>query len=722
MNKQPKMKALLAAACLLSFTNCTNPKSSMRPSELPPAPVAEKKDSAITFHNHTRIDQYFWMRLTDEQKNAATPDQHTKKVLDYLNAENDYTAKMMMNTESLQKELFDEIVGRIKKDDESVPYFKNDYWYYTRYQEGKEYPIYCRKHKSLDNEEEVLLDVNSKAEGKSYYSAAGLSISPDNKTLAFFEDELSRRIYTLRFIDLESGKMLADKIANVEAGGVWSKDNSTFFYVTKNKTTLLSEKIWRHQMGEDASKDMLVYQEKDVTNYIDISKTKSGEYLVINSANPISSEAWILKADNPRGEFVQFTPRRANVEYFIDHYKDRFFITTNDGAENFRLMETPIGQTNVANWKEVLPNRDNVMLSGIDVFKDYLVVSENSEALNHIRIIDLRNGKDSYLDFAEDVYVASISANPEFDTNVLRFTYSSMSTPNSVIDYNMDTKERKTLKVTEVVGGHNPADYEVKRLWATARDGVQIPISIVYKKGTKLDGKAPLLQYAYGSYGTSMSAGFSSTRLSLLDRGFIYAVAHIRGGQEMGRKWYLDGKMFNKINTFNDFIDCSKYLIENKYTSPEHLYAMGGSAGGLLMGAVLNMEPTLYNGIIAAVPFVDVINTMLDETIPLTTNEFDEWGNPKNEDSYKYMLKYSPYDNVEAKEYTNMLVTTGLFDSQVQYWEPAKWVAKLRDTKTDNNILMLHTNMKAGHGGSSGRFEAYKEVALEYAFMLMLEE
>ena len=712
------MQLCLALAGILSMTSCAEQKNSMRPSE----PIAEKKDSAITFHNHTRIDQYFWMRLTDEQKNAATPDQHTKKVLDYLTQENDYTAKVMKNTEALQKELFDEIVGRIKKDDASVPYLDNGYWYYSRYEDGKEYPIHCRKKGSLENKEEILIDVNAKAEGKSYYSATALSVSPDNKTMAFFEDVLSRRIYTLRFINLETGELLKDEITNVQAGGVWSKDNSTFFYVTKNKTTLLSEKIWRHTMGKESTDDKLVYHEKDVTNYIDISKTKSGEYIVINSANPISSEAWILKADQPTANFKQFSPRRPNVEYFIDHHQDKFFITTNDDAENFRLMETPVNSTQAENWKELIPNRQDVMLEGVDIFKNHMVISEKTKALNQIRIINLRNGKDNYLEFPEDVYLAATTANPEYDTNILRFSYSSMSTPNSTIDYNMDTQEKNTLKVSEVVGGHNPADYEVKRLWATSRDSIQIPISIIYKKGTKLDGKAPLLQYAYGSYGTSTNAAFSSTRLSLLDRGFIYAIAHIRGGQEMGRRWYLDGKMFNKINTFNDFIDCSKYLIDNKYTSPEHLYAMGGSAGGLLMGAVLNMEPKLYNGIIAAVPFVDVINTMLDETIPLTTNEFDEWGNPKNKDSYDYMLRYSPYDNIEAKEYPNILVTTGLFDSQVQYWEPAKWVAKLRDQKTDDNILMLHTNMKAGHGGSSGRFEAYKEVALEYAFMLMLEK
>ncbi len=685
------------------------------------APIADKIDSAITTHGHTRIDPYFWMRLSDEQKNAETPDIQTQKVLDYLNAENDYTTKVMKNTEELQKTLFDEMVGRIKKDDESVPVFENGYWYYSRYEDGKEYPIFCRKKETLENSEEIILDMNVYAEGKNYYDIGSFAVSPDNKILAYSEDTVSRRQYTLKFKNLETGEIYKDEIPNTDGGGAWASDNKTFFYITKNKVSLLGEKVWRHELNTLPSKDVLVYEEKDPSFYIDVYREKSGKYVVISKNSTLISDYLILDANKPHNEFKSFTPMLSEHEYYIYHAKEKFYIVTNYKAENFRLMETSEDLTNIENWKELIPNRPDVFLEGIDVFNNFLVVTERKDALIHLRIIDIINNKEHYIEFPEEVYVANTHSNKDFNTEILRYSYNSMTTPSSVIDYNMRNKNSEVKRVSEVVGGHNPAEYEAKRLWVTSRDGVNIPISIVYKKGTAFDGSAPLLQYAYGSYGYTIDPNFSSARLSLLDRGFIYVLIHPRGGQALGRQWYKDGKMLNKINTFNDFIDCSKFLIAEKYTSAEHLYAMGGSAGGLLMGAIVNMNPELYNGVIAAVPFVDVINTMLDETIPLTTNEFDEWGNPKHKEYYDYMLKYSPYDNVKAQEYPNMLITTGLFDSQVQYWEPAKWLAKLRDTKTDNNVLIMHTNMETGHGGASGRFEAYKETALEYSFMLTLE-
>ena len=708
---------------ILILSACSNPTktNSLLPSHLPKAPIAQRIDTLITVHGHTRTDPYFWMRLSDEQKNSETPDVQTQRTIDYLNAENAYTDSVMHNTTALQQKLFDEIVGRIKKDDESVPYFQNGYWYYTRYEEGMEYPVVCRKKESLESTEEVLLNMNDMAQGHSYYSATAFSVSPDNKILAFAEDTVSRRIYSIRFKNLETGEFFKDEIPNVSPGGAWANDNSTYFYTSQDKVTLLGEKIWRHKLGSDVKTDVMVYQEKDPSFYIGVYKSKSEKYLIIFAQSTLSSDYHILNANEPSGSFKQFAARTREHEYSISHFEDKFYIVTNDKAQNFRLMETPENATSMDNWKEIIPHRDDVLLEEIEVFKNYLVVSERKNALNHIRIINQKTKDEHFVDFGEEVYVAGTSINPEFDTELLRYDYSSMTTPYSTIDYNMATKTKDIKKVQEVVGGHKPEDYKAERQWAIARDGTKIPISLVYKKGTPLDGSAPLLLYAYGSYGNTIDAGFSSTRLSLLDRGFVYAIAHIRGGQAMGRKWYDDGKMLKKINTFTDYIDCSQFLIAQKYTSPQHLYAMGGSAGGLLMGAIVNMEPQLYNGVIAQVPFVDVISTMLDETIPLTTNEFDEWGNPKNKESYDYMLKYSPYDNITAQDYPNMLITTGLFDSQVQYWEPSKWIAKLRATKTDNNILIMLTNMKAGHGGASGRFEPYKEVALEYSFMLMLE-
>lgn len=686
------------------------------------APVATKADTILHEHGRERIDPYFWMRLTDEQKSAETPDAHTQQVLDYLKEENTYTSEVLAHTDSLQKHLFDEIVGRIKQTDESVPYKSNGYWYYTRFEKGGEYPIYCRKKETLKADEEVLLNVNEMAEGYDYYAAGGLNVSQDNKILAFAEDTLSRRIYTIRFKNLETGEFLEDQIGNTTGGGAWGNDNKTFFYTTKNTVSLLSEKVYRHELGASTASDEMVYHEKDPSYYIGVYKSKSDDFIIIYNSSTLISDYHILSANDPKGSFKQFIPRdKEGHEYSIAHFEDKFYIVTNRGATNFKLMETPENATEESNWKEVIPHREDVLLEGIELFDHFMVVDERKEGLSNLRIINQKTKEEHYLDFGEPAYSAYISVNAEFSSKVLRFGYTSLTTPNSTFDYDMESREKTLLKQQEVVGGHSPEDYVSERVWVTARDGVQVPVSIVYKKGFKKDGQQPLLQYAYGSYGNTIDASFSSVRLSLLDRGFAYAIAHIRGGQMMGRKWYDDGKMFNKKNTFNDFVDVSKYLIDEKYTSADHLYAMGGSAGGLLMGAIVNMNPELYNGVIAAVPFVDIISTMWDESIPLTTNEFDEWGNPKNLDSYEYMLSYSPYDQVSEQDYPNMLVTTGLFDSQVQYWEPAKWVAKLRDKKTDSNLLLLDTDMEAGHGGASGRFKRYKTTALEYAFFLDLE-
>jgi len=683
-------------------------------------PKAEKIPHTLSAHGYDRLDNYYWMRLTDEQKLAKNPDEQTQKVLENLKAENTYKEAILKHTEQFQEDLFNEIVGRIKKDDSSVPYIDNGFYYYTRYEKGKEYPIHCRKKGDLEAEEEVLVDVNEWAEGHDYFSLTGLSVSPNNKYLAFSVDTLSRRIYTIMVKDLETGEILPDRITGTEGGAAWAMDSKTFFYTSKNEVTLLSEHVDRHTLGTPQSEDVRVFTEKDNTYYIGVYRSKSDKFMIIYNSHTLNNQYHILEADEPYGSFREFSPRESVHEYSIDHYKDKFYIVTNWNALNFRLMETSETATEKENWTEVIAHREDVMVQGIDVFSNYLVISERIDALRQIRIIDQRTNEEHYIDYGEEVFTSFTSTNPSFDTNILRYGFTSMKTPYSTLDYNMDTRESILLKQSEVVGGHNPDDYITERLYAPARDGKMIPISIVYKKGFKKDGNGNLLQYAYGSYGSSSDPGFSSTRLSYLDRGFAFAIAHIRGGQEYGRQWYEDGKMFKKMNTFTDFIDCSKYLIEENYTSPDNLFAMGGSAGGLLMGAVFNLEPELYKGIVAAVPFVDVTTTMIDETIPLTSNEWDEWGDPRVKEEYEYIMTYSPYDNIEAKDYTNLLVTTGYFDSQVQYWEPQKWVAKLRDIKTGNHQLLFHTNLEAGHGGKSGRFLRYREDALEMAFMFDL--
>ncbi len=717
------MKQILKFSALICVIFASGCKSDIIMNKDVKTPKAEIQAKSLTIHNSTRIDNYFWMRLSDEQKTAKNKDAQTQKVEAYLNSENEYFDKVTASTNNFQEELFEEMKGRIKEDDTSVPYFRNNYFYITRFEKGSQYPIYSRKKENLEAKEEILFDVNKEAEGYEYFQLGGLNVSPNNTLVAFATDTVSRRQYTIQIKNLETGNILTDKIENTTGGSVWSNDNKTLFYTKKDPLTLRSSSIYRHILGTDASEDVIVYEEKDETYSTYVYKTKSHKFIVIGSSSTLSSEFRIISADKPYGDWKIIQPREDNLEYSLAHYGDYFYIQTNkDGALNFKLMKTPVNKTAKENWVDVIPHRNETLLEDVSIFKNYLVIEERTQGLGRIRIKTWDGKEDYYLPFDEETYSAGVYANPEFDTEVIRYSYNSMTTPNSVIDFNMRNQTKEVKKEQEVLGGKfNKSNYKSERVWATARDGKKVAISLVYHKDTELNKDTPLLQYAYGSYGYTISDGFSSTRLSLLDRGFVYAVAHIRGGQYLGREWYNDGKMMNKKNSFFDFIDCSKYLIENKYTSAKHLYAMGGSAGGLLMGGISNFNPELYNGIIAAVPFVDVISTMLDESIPLTTGEFDEWGNPKEKEAYDYMLSYSPYDQVEAKDYPNMLVTTGYFDSQVQYWEPAKWVAKLREVKTDNNILLLHTNMDVGHGGASGRFDSLKETAIDYTFLLALE-
>lgn len=670
------------------------------------APDAKKINKELTIHGDTRIDPYYWM---NEREDPA--------VKAYLEKENEYTKTVMQHTGKLQEELYGEIVGRIKQTDMSVPYKLNGYYYYTRYEEGKEYPIFCRKRGALEAGEEVMLDVNEMAEGYSYYQVGSLKVSSNNNLLAFSVDTLSRRIYDVFVKDLTTGEILPGKLEGTSGNLDWANDNETLFYVTRDET-LRPEKIWRHRIGTKQSTDELVYHESDPTFTTGVYKSKSRKYIIIGSYSTLSDEYRFLKADSPYGEPVVFQPRQKDLEYYIGHFEDKFYIRTNYKARNFRLMEVNEKETGIDNWKEVVPHREDVLLEDFELFKGYLSLLERDNGLTRIRVINQNRNEDYYIDFEEQVYLTYFSTNPDFDSDLLRIGYTSMTTPNTVYDFNMRTRDRELLKQQEVVGGYEPDDYFTERLWAEAIDGTRIPLSVVYKKGLKRDGSNPLLLYGYGSYGASMDPYFSSVRLSLLDRGFVFALAHIRGGEELGRDWYENGKLLKKMNTFTDFIDCAQHLIEKNYTSSEKLAVMGGSAGGLLIGAVVNMEPGLFRAAIAAVPFVDVVTTMLDESIPLTTGEYDEWGNPNEEEYYRYMLSYSPYDNVKAQAYPAMLITTGFHDSQVQYWEPAKWIAKLRDLNTSEHPLLLYTNMDFGHGGASGRFERYKETALEYAFLL----
>lgn len=669
-------------------------------------PQARQIPTALELHGETRIDPFFWLNQRENQE-----------VLDYLHAENAYLNQELAHTKPLQETLFQEIVGRIKQEDQSVPYLEHGYYYLTRYEKGLEYPIYARKQGSLEAPEEILLDVNILAQGHAYYHIGERVVSTDNRILAFAEDTVSRRIYTIRFKDLVTGTFLPDEIPNTTGLAAWANDNTHVFYTAKDPQTLRGVKIMRHKLGTPAEADVEVFHETDETFDAHVYKSKSGKYLIILSSQTICKEYRILEADQPTGSFRVFHARERGLEYHIYHSEDSFLIRTNLDAQNFRLMRTSESDTGKSAWQEVIPHRTDVLLEDVEVFKDYLVLSERHRGITQIRVRSVE-GTDHYIEFPEPVYLAYTSTNMEFDREELRLGYQSLTTPITTYDYNMRRHELVLLKQEEILGGFHADAYQSERLYVEARDGAQVPVSIVSKKGYEKNGKQPLLLYGYGSYGYSMEPFFSAARISLLDRGFAFAIAHIRGGEEMGRAWYEQGKLLHKMNTFYDFIDCAEYLIKLGYTGTQHLYAMGGSAGGLLMGAVVNLRPELWNGVVAAVPFVDVITTMLDDTIPLTTFEYDEWGNPNDKVYYEYIRQYSPYDNVERKGYPAMLVTTGLHDSQVQYWEPAKWVAKLRILKSDQNPLLLYTNMETGHSGASGRFERYRETAMEFAFLL----
>ena len=676
--------------------------------ELKP-PIAKVLPKRLEKHGDTRIDNYYWL---DNRENP--------EVIRYLEAENEYTAASMAHTKELQETLFTEFKTRIKQSDVSVPYRRDGYFYYSRTEAGKNYPVFCRKKGSEDSPEQIMLDVNQVAQGHSFCAVAGLEVSLQGNLLAYTVDTVGRRFYTVRFKDLRTGELLADRIPDMTGDLAWANDERTVFYTRQDPVTLRSYRVYRHVLGADPAQDTLIYEEKDDTFHCFVFTTKSKKYLMIDSSQTLSSEYRYLDADDPQGTFKVFLPRQRNHEYSLDHYQDHFYIRTNLNAKNFRLMRSPITQTGVEHWKEIIPHRDDVFLQGFEIFRDHLAVSERKSGLIQLRIMPHSGKEEHYVDFGEPAYVANPTANYEFDTPVLRYSYSSMTTPNSVYDYNMVTKEKKLLKREEVLAGFDSANYRTERIYATARDGTRVPISLVYRLPFARDGKSPLLLYGYGSYGYSVDPRFDPFRISLLDRGFVYAIAHIRGGQELGRAWYEDGKLLKKKNTFTDFIDCAEYLVREKYGNPKKLFGWGGSAGGLLVGAAVTIRPDLFTGVIADVPFVDVVTTMLNDSIPLTTAEFDEWGNPNEKPYYDYILSYSPYDQTKAEKYPNLLVTTGLHDSQVQYWEPAKWVAKLRALKKDNNRLLLKTEMKAGHGGMTARDDRYREIAFRYAFLLDL--
>lgn len=681
----------------------------MKQKILPPTPL--QLPETLSIHNHNRYDPFYGFN-----------DRENPVVIDYLKQENDYCNAVMSDTEAFQEQLFHEMKARIKEDDSSVPYFFNGYYYIKRFEKGKEYPIYSRKKGSLSAEEEVLLDVNALAEGKAYCHVTGLSVSPNNRYLAFGVDFLSRRIYSIHIKDLEQNQLLENSIVNTTGSAVWANDNRYVFFTRKDEITLRSDRIFRTDIFKENPSEDLVFEEKDSTYHSFVYKSKSQNYLVIGSSSTLTTEYRILDADTPEGEFKVFTPRVKGHEYGIAHYERWFYILTNkDGAKNFKLMRTSVEQTEAENWEEVIAHDERVLIEDFEIFKDHLVVSSRSNGLNRIQIIAWDGSQDYFLPFESETYTAATFQNPEFNTHWLRYTYTDMLTPASVMEFNMQTQEVRTLKVQEIPdNSYNAKDYVSERIWATADDGTKIPVSMVYPKSLTKNAENPLLLYAYGSYGATIDPYFSVTRLSLLQRGFVYAIAHVRGGEYLGRSWYEEGKLLKKKNTFTDYIAVAKTLINQKYTNSERLFAMGGSAGGLLMGAVMNIAPQLFNGVVAQVPFVDVVTTMLDESIPLTTGEFDEWGNPKEKEYYDYILSYSPYDNVADKRYPNLLVTTGLHDSQVQYWEPAKWVAKLRLLKNNKALVMLKTDMDSGHGGASGRFQALKETAFEYAFLFKL--
>jgi oligopeptidase B len=675
-------------------------------------PILKKVPKSLIKFNDERIDNYYWLR---ERENPC--------VIEYLNSENDYYKKMTLHTKDFQDKLFHEIKNKIKQEDQSVPYFLNGYWYVTKYKENLDYPIYFRYKDSLKSKEEILFDCNKLAQSHDYFNLSNFKVSPNNKIVAFSVDTVSRRLYTIKFKNLDNGEILKDEIINTSGTFAWASDNSTLFYTNRDTQTLRNDKIFKHKIGDALVNDKLVFHETDETFYTNVSKSKSNKFIIISSSSTLTSEFQFLSSNKPDDQFTLFNKRERGVEYSISHFEDHFYIITNkNDAFNYKLLRTELKNTSSENWIEVIEHRENVLIEGIDIFKDFLVVSERFNGLNRINIKPWNGSESYYLKFESETFSCYTTGNLDFDSKKLRYAYNSLNEPHSIIEFDMFSKDKIILKQNQVLDTKFSKDnYITKRIWADSRDGTKIPISIIHKKNIKKDGTNPLLLYAYGSYGNTIDPTFSISRLSLLDRGFVFAISHVRGSEYLGRSWYEDGKLLNKINTFNDYIDCTKHLIKENYSSCNHMYAYGGSAGGLLVGAVMNMAPELYNGMIAAVPFVDVVTTMLDETIPLTTSEYDEWGNPNEEKFYNYILSYSPYDNVSKINYPNLLVTTGLHDSQVQYWEPAKWVAKLRANKLGNNKLFLNTNMDTGHGGSSGRFEAIKDLAKEYSFLFDLE-
>lgn len=687
-------------------------------------PVAAKKPHPIHAHDHERIDEYYWMRLSEEQRSEDPPDAHAQEVLDHLNAENAYTGKVLAPVEELRTTLFMEMRSRIKETDMSVPYKENGYWYHHRFEEGKEYAVHVRREEAEGSKEVDLLNENELAEGSSYFDLGDFEVSPGNGIVAYSVDRIGRRQYEIRFRDLTTGKDLPDVITNTGGGCAWA-DERTVFYPRKDHT-LRSYRIYRHVLGTDPAKDEVVFEEKDPAFHCDVYRGHTDRKVMIATESTLSSEYLHLPVDDPMGVFQVFLPREEDHEHtpvFVPgagKEPGKWYIITNWKARNFRLMECAEGHTRDKDrWREVVPHREEVLLEDVDVFKDHLVFSERKEGLAHLRVRRLSDGREHEIEFKDPAYMAYMGTNPEWDTRTVRYGYTSLTTPSSVFQHDLDGERADILlKQQDVLGDFDPANYRSERIWAPARDGAKVPVSIVWRKDTPMDGSAPLLLYGYGSYGHSIDPGFSSARLSLLDRGFVFAIAHIRGGEELGRAWYDNGKMEHKVNTFHDFIDCAETLVKERYADPARLFCMGGSAGGLLVGAVVNMRPELWKAAVAEVPFVDVVTTMLDESIPLTTGEFDEWGDPKEKEAYERMLSYSPYDNVRDAAYPAMLVTTGLHDSQVQYWEPAKWVQRLREHQQANAPILLYTNMDAGHGGASGRFERLKEIALDYAFLI----
>ena len=671
-----------------------------------PTPIAAKHPQQLVTHGDKRIDNYYWLRQQDNSEVTA-----------YLNAENKHTEEQMQHTEKLQQSLYDEILSRIKETDLSVPYRLKDYYYYSRTEEGQAYGIFCRKYQSLDAAEEILLDQNKLAADEEFFSLGAASVSPNQQILAYSTDTTGAEQYTLKFLDLTTQKLYSETIANTYYSLGWGNDDRTVFY-TKVDSANRPYQLWRHTLGSSPSDDVLVYQENNEAFYLSVGKTRSRDYILLDLSSKVTSEVHYLDANNPSEEFKLFQPRQTGIEYSIEHHSNRFYIVTNEEAMNFKLMSTSVDATDKSNWKTVIPHREDVMLEGIDAFADYLIIYEREAGLPTARIQTLATEEITQLTFPEPSYSFYGGNNPEFNTTKFRFSYSSMTTPSSVFDYDLKTGERELKKETEVLGGYDRTQYQSERLMATANDGTKIPISLVYKKGIDRNGSNPLWLTGYGSYGYAYPVTFSSIRLSLLDRGFVCAIAHIRGGEEMGRKWYEDGKFLHKKNTFTDFIACAEHLIAENWTQSDRLVISGGSAGGLLMGAVVNERPDLFKAVVADVPFVDVLTTILDTSLPLTVLEWEEWGDPNDPKYYDYIKSYSPYDNVTPQNYPAMLITAGLNDSRVKYWEPAKWTAKLRELKTDDKLLLLKTNMSAGHGGASGRYESLKEIAFEYAFVL----